>query len=68
VIDMPNRGSKAMIRGKVLATVVLAFWQTCAYAQMNHQHASEAACNEAVLRCASKVTPAFSPDRTLWLA
>jgi len=35
---------------------------------MNHQHASEAACDDTVLRCASKVTPAFSPDGTLWLA
>jgi hypothetical protein len=57
-----------MIRGKVLTTVMLALWQTCAYAQMNHQHASEAACDEVVLRCASKVTPAFSHDGTLWLA
>ncbi|WP_168193511.1 sialidase family protein [Bradyrhizobium sp. NAS96.2] len=37
-------------------------------AQMSHQHASEAACEETVLRCASKVTPAFAPDGTLWLA
>jgi hypothetical protein len=35
---------------------------------MNHQHASEAACDDAVLRCASKVTPIFGPDGTLWLA
>jgi hypothetical protein len=35
---------------------------------MDHQHASEAACDETVLRCASKVTPAFGPDGTLWLA
>jgi hypothetical protein len=35
---------------------------------MNHQHASEAACDEVALRCASKVTPAFGPDGTLWLA
>ena len=38
-----------------------------ATAQMSHQHASEAACNETVLRCASKVTPAFGADGTLWL-
>jgi hypothetical protein len=68
MIDMPNTGSKAMVRGKVLTTVVFVLWQTCAYAQMNHQHASEAACDETVLRCASKVTPAFTPDGTLWLA
>jgi hypothetical protein len=35
---------------------------------MSHQHASEAACEETTLRCASKVTPAFGPDGTLWLA
>ena len=68
MIDVSNRSSKAMLRGKVLTTVAFALWQTCAYGQMNHQHASEAACDEPVLRCASKVTPAFSPDGTLWLA
>ena len=34
----------------------------------HHQHASEAACEEVDLRCASKVTPAFASDGTLWLA
>ena len=57
-----------MLRTKLLATLALALWQTAAYGQMNHQHASEAACDETVLRCASKATPAFSPDGTLWLA
>ncbi len=57
-----------MIRSKVLAALAFAVWQTAAYGQMNHQHASEAACEETSLRCASKVTPAFSPDGTLWLA
>ena len=38
-------------------------------AQMSHQHGpAEAACGEAVLRCATRVTPAFAPDGTLWLA
>jgi hypothetical protein len=69
MIDVPNRGSKAMFPGRMLTTVVFVLWQTCAYGQqMNHQHASEAACDETTLRCASKVTPAFSPDGTLWLA
>jgi hypothetical protein len=65
-----NGWSKAMPRTGLLAltSIVLALWQTTAYAQMSHQHASEAACEEAVLRCASKVTPAFGPDGTLWLA
>ena len=35
---------------------------------MHHQHGSEAACDEPALRCASKVTPAFGSDGTLWLA
>jgi hypothetical protein len=68
MIDVPNRASKAMRRRAIVAIVAFALWQTAAYAQMNHQHASEAACDETVLRCASKVTPAFSPDGTLWLA
>ena len=67
MIEMRN-GGKAMIRSKVLAALAFAVWQTAAYGQMNHQHASEAACEETSLRCASKVTPAFSPDGTLWLA
>jgi hypothetical protein len=54
--------------GRLLGTIAFALWQTAAYGQMNHQHASEAACDEAVLRCASKVTPAFASDGTLWLA
>src|SRR5215467_3601697 len=46
----------------------LAIWQTSAIAEMSHNHASEAACEQTELRCASKVTPAFGPDGTLWLA
>ena len=58
----------AISGAKALAIVAFALWQSAAYAQMNHQHASEAACDETILRCASKVTPAFGPDGTLWLA
>lgn len=36
--------------------------------QMSHKHVSEAACETVALRCASKVTPAFGRDGTLWLA
>ncbi len=57
-----------MLRMSLLATLAFSLCQTAAYAQMSHQHASEAACEEAELRCASKVTPAFAPDGTLWLA
>ena len=68
MIDLLNRGGKAMLRGKILTAIAFALWQTAAYGQMNHQHSSEAACEETILRCASKVTPTFGPDGTLWLA
>lgn len=51
-----------------LAMMLLGTLPDPARAQMSHQHASEAACEETILRCASKVTPAFAPDGTLWLA
>jgi hypothetical protein len=57
-----------MLQRTLLGTIAFTLWQTAAFGQMNHQHASEAACEETVLRCASKVTPAFGPDGTLWLA
>ena len=34
---------------------------------MSHNHGSEAACSRTELRCATKVTPAFGQDGTLWL-
>lgn len=68
MIDTPRRNDKTMSVGKALAIIAFALCQSAAYGQMNHQHASEAACDETILRCASKVTPAFSPDGTLWLA
>jgi hypothetical protein len=63
-----RKGRKLMLRKTLLGTIALALWQTAAFAQMNHQHAAEAACDGAELRCASKVTPAFGSDGTLWLA
>ena len=69
--DETRGGMSAMVRRSLPGTIALAFgavmWQTATNAQMSHQHASEAACDEVVLRCASKVTPAFGPDGTLWL-
>jgi hypothetical protein len=62
------KGSMVMLRTGLLATVAFTLWQTVAFGQMSHQHASDAACEEADLRCASKVTPTFGPDGTLWLA
>ena len=50
-----------MLRMSLLATLAFSLCQTAAHAQMSHhQHASEAACEEVELRCASKVTPAFA--------
>jgi hypothetical protein len=58
-----------MLRMSLLATLAFSLCQTAANAQMSHHpHASEAACEEVELRCASKVTPAFASDGTLWLA
>jgi hypothetical protein len=68
MIDISGRNGRAVLRATILAAIAVALWQAAAHAQMNHQHASEAACDEVVLRCATKVTPAFGPDGTLWLA
>lgn len=56
-----------MLRTIVVAALSLGLWQGSAFGQMSHQHGSEAACDEPTLRCASKVTPAFGADGTLWL-
>jgi hypothetical protein len=58
-----------MLRMSLLATLAFSLCHTAANAQMSHHHhASEAACEETALRCASKVAPAFAQDGTLWLA
>ena len=58
-----------MLRLSLFATLAFSLCQTVAHAQMSHHnHASEAACDEATLRCASKVMPAYASDGTLWLA
>jgi hypothetical protein len=57
-----------MFRTTLIAAAACILWQGGAFAQMHHQHGSEAACDEPELRCASKVTPAFAADGTLWLA
>jgi hypothetical protein len=56
-----------MIRTATIAAIALLL-QGAASAQMSHHHVSEAACDTTELRCATKVTPAFAPDGTLWLA
>jgi hypothetical protein len=65
---MINCDVKTIFRTTLLATLAFGLWQTAADAQMSHRHAAEAACEETALRCASKVTPAFASDGTLWLA
>jgi hypothetical protein len=58
-----------MFHRKLVLALALVLWQGGVRAQMNHHHAvSEAACETTELRCATKVTPAFSQDGTLWLA
>ncbi|WP_338314047.1 sialidase family protein [Bradyrhizobium sp. TM239] len=56
-----------MIRTGLLAIAALACLQSAALGQMRAPHVSEAACEEPTLRCATKATPAFGPDGTLWL-
>ena len=49
----------------------LLLWHSIAIAQMSHEHGGhggEQRCAEPTLRCASKVTPTFAPDGSLWLA
>ena len=53
---------------KIIVTLALALMQGSAWGQINHNHVSEAACETTELRCASKVTPTFGLDGTLWLA
>jgi hypothetical protein len=57
-----------ILRTTLIAAAAFVVWQGGALAQMHHQHGSEAACDEPDLRCASKVTPVFASDGTLWLA
>ncbi len=59
--------NRAMIRTGLITIVVLAFTHGPTLAQMRPPPASEAACEHATLRCATKATPAFGPDGTLWL-
>lgn len=60
--------NQAMLRTGLLGIAALALLPGVALGQMHGQHTSEAACEEPTLRCATKVTPAFDPDGTLWLA
>lgn len=59
--------NRAMMRTGLITIVALAFAHDPALAQMRAPPASEAACEQPTLRCATKATPAFGPDGTLWL-
>jgi hypothetical protein len=43
-------------------------WQVPALAQMSHHPGTSETCSEPTLACASKVTPTFAPDGSLWLS
>jgi hypothetical protein len=51
-----------------VGAVVLLASLGAASAQMSHNHAPKEPCAEPTLACASKVTPTFAPDGSLWLA
>jgi hypothetical protein len=57
-----------MIHRPLILALALVLCQGSAQAQMTHNHASEAACETTELRCATRVTPIFGKDGTLWLA
>jgi hypothetical protein len=57
-----------MMHRPLILALALTLSQGSAWAQMSHNHATEAACETTELRCASKVTPVFGTDGTLWLA
>ena len=59
--------NRAMMRTGLISIVALAFAHGPALAQMRAPPASEAACEQPTQRCATKATPAFGPDGTLWL-
>jgi hypothetical protein len=67
---MTQRLKEWTMMHRTIVTLALALASGSAFAQMSHDHnhAAEAACETAELRCASKVTPVFGQDGTLWLA
>ncbi len=54
--------------GAAALASALVSWIVPALAQMSHEHHAKEACAEPLLKCASKVTPTFAPDGSLWLA
>jgi hypothetical protein len=57
-----------MLRRLLLGAVATCVLSGPSFAQMSHDHAAKSDCTFATLDCATKVTPAFAMDGTLWLA
>src|SRR5262245_16016759 len=56
-----------LLASSVAAAALL--WTLGASAQMSHNHgAHQPSCTDPGLACATKVTPAFAPDGSLWVA
>jgi hypothetical protein len=51
-----------------MAAVACLLWQQTATAQMTHSHGGTNRCSGTGLSCATKATPYFAPDGSLWLA
>src|SRR5262245_64436982 len=63
------RAGRKMIRPiSIGASAAVALSAGIAAAQMAHHHGSKSACRDATIACATKATPTFAPDGTLWLA
>lgn len=56
----------------VLRTISFAaacvFFTPAVQAQMSHSHGGKDLCGDTSIRCATKATPYFAPDHSLWLA
>jgi hypothetical protein len=62
-----DRIARSLLRVMLAGALGVAALHSVAYGQMGHQHASEATCEGTELKCATKVTPFFAADGTLWL-
>ena len=51
-----------------LAFAAVLVMATAATAQMQHRHSDKNRCADASIACATKVTPYFAPDGSLWVA
>ena len=67
---MQRMKKRLAMPGFVVAWVValLLSFHGIGIAEMSHHHEVKKLCAEPTLKCASKVTPTFAPDGSLWLA